>query len=171
MTSEQATYDGYRPGDLGRVIWLHGDYYHRHWGFDLSFEAQEARELAEFLCRLDPSRDLFLAARLHGQLVGAIALDGAAPEGARLRWFIVDPRAQGRGLGRELIRRTLDFGRWAGHRRVFLWTFEGLTMARRLYEAAGFTLSEERLVPQWGGMVKEQRFDLPLEAPSADSPR
>lgn len=160
MDSEQAIYDSYRPGDLGRVIWLHGDYYHRHWGFDLSFEAQEARELADFLERLDPARDLFLAARLDGELVGAIALDGAAPEGARLRWFIVAEGTQGRGLGRELIRRTLDFGRRAGHRRVFLWTFEGLTMARRLYEDAGFVLAEERLVEQWGGMVREQRFDL-----------
>ena len=162
MSETQATFDGYRPGDLGRVIWLHGDYYHRHWGFDLSFEAQEARELAEFLERLDPARDLFLAARLAGELVGAVALDGAAPEGARLRWFIMAQAAQGRGLGRELIRRLLDFGRRAGHRRVFLWTFEGLTTARRLYEAAGFTLAQERLVEQWGGTVREQRFDLLL---------
>ena len=167
MDSEQATYDGYRPGDLGRVIWLHGDYYHRHWGFDLSFEAQEARELAEFLTRLDPARDLFLAGRLGGELAGAIAVDGGADgQGVRLRWFIVDERHQGQGLGRGLIRRALDFCRRAGHRWVFLWTFEGLDAARRLYEEAGFTLAEERLVRQWGGEVSEQRFDLLLLPPA-----
>ncbi len=169
MATSQVTYTSYRPGDLGRVIWLHGDYYHRHWGFDLSFEAQEARELAEFLLRLDGSRDLFLAARLDGELAGAIAIDGQAGEGvARLRWFIVDERQQGRGLGRGLIRRALDFCRQAGHHRVFLWTFEGLGAARSLYDQHGFQLAEERLVEQWGGLVREQRLEL-LLAP-ADIP-
>jgi len=171
MGSPRITYSGYSPGDLGRVIWLHGDYYHRHWGLDLSFEAQEARELADFLPRLDPSRDLFLAARQGGEMIGAIAIDGGSGgEAARLRWFVVDERHQGRGLGRGLLTRALDFCRRAGHQVVFLWTFEGLGASRRLYEAAGFRLSEERLVEQWGGTVKEQRFELRLDAQGAGQP-
>lgn len=163
MPPSPASYTPYRPGDLGRVIWLHADYYHRHWGFDLSFEAQEARELAEFLLRLETARDLFLAARVDGELVGAIAIDGAAgPGAARLRWFIVDETRQGLGLGRGLIGRALDFCRQAGHGQVFLWTFEGLGAARRLYDEQGFGLAEERLVEQWGGLVKEQRLALEL---------
>lgn len=154
---------GYQPGDLGRVIALHGDYYHRHWGFDLSFEAQEAGELAEFLTRLDPARDIFLTAWVDGRFAGAVAVDGClSPEGARLRWFIVDESRQGLGIGQALIRRALEFCRSAGHRRVFLWTFAGLDAARALYERAGFTLVEERVVEQWGGNIREQRLDLEL---------
>jgi GNAT superfamily N-acetyltransferase len=154
---------GYCPGDLGRVICLHGDYYHRHWGFDLSFEAQEAGELAEFLTRLDPARDIFLTAWLGEKFAGAVAIDGGcSAEGARLRWFIVDETCQGQGLGQALIGRALEFCRAAGHRRVFLWTFAGLDAARALYARAGFVITEERLVEQWGGSIKEQRLDLEL---------
>ncbi len=156
---------GYQPGDLGRVIALHGDYYHRHWGFDLSFEAQEAMELAEFLSRLDPARDFFLTAWAGERFAGAIAIDGVlGGEGARLRWFIVDEGLQGQGVGQALISRALTFCRAAGHSRVFLWTFEGLNAARALYERAGFSLAEEREVHQWGGVVREQRFDLIFKA-------
>ncbi|MBU1275169.1 MAG: GNAT family N-acetyltransferase [Proteobacteria bacterium] len=153
---------GYYPGVIGEVTRLHATYYARHWGFDLSFEAQVSRELAEFLQRAEPARDLFLAARGPAGFAGSVALDSAFEEGTRLRWFIVEPAWQGRGLGRELIARCLDFARSAGHRRVFLWTFAGLDAARNLYEEAGFTLAEEHRVNQWGNEITEQKFELNL---------
>ena len=33
---------GYCPGALGRVAEMHAEYYHRHWGFGLFFEAKVA---------------------------------------------------------------------------------------------------------------------------------
>lgn len=153
---------GYFPGAIGEVTRLHATYYARHWGFDLSFEAQVGRELAEFLERADPARDLFLAARSDDGFGGCVALDSGFEEGARLRWFIVEPAWHGRGLGRKLLSRCLDFARQAGHRKVFLWTFAGLDAARRLYEAEGFTLAEEHRVDQWGNQIIEQKFELHL---------
>lgn len=157
-----AEFAGYYPGVIGEVTRLHATYYARHWGLDLSFEAQVSRELAEFLQRAEPARDLFLAARGREGLGGCVALDGAPEEGARLRWFIVEPVWHGQGLGRELLSRSLEFARRAGHRKVFLWTFAGLDAARRLYEAAGFTLAEAHRVNQWGNEITEQRFELHL---------
>jgi GNAT superfamily N-acetyltransferase len=151
---------------IGEVTRLHAAYYAEHWNFDLSFEAQVGRELAEFMVRTDPARDFFLAARGPRGLAGAVALDSAPQEGARLRWFIVDPAAQGGGLGRELLSRALDFARRAGHSRVFLWTFAGLEAARRLYERAGFTLAEEHPVSQWGSEIIEQKYVLDLPGPA-----
>lgn len=160
-------WSGYRPGVIGQVTALHAEYYARHWGFDLSFESQVARELSDFLCVLDPSRDFFVAAWQGRELAGAVALDGHSTpdEGARLRWFIVAEPWQGRGLGRELMRRLLDFARIAGHRRLYLWTFAGLDAARRLYDACGFGLAQEHPVDQWGGRIVEQRLDLDLTLP------
>jgi len=43
---------------------------------------------------------------------------------------------------------------------VYLWTFQGLATARRLYEKHGFRLAEERAGSQWGTQVMEQRFVL-----------
>jgi GNAT superfamily N-acetyltransferase len=155
---------GYQPGVIGLVTALHAIYYARHWGFDRSFESQVARELSDFLCAFDPARDLFLAAWDGRDLAGAVALDGhSTPEqGARLRWFIVDKAWQGRGLGRELLRRLLEFARAAGHQHLHLWTFAGLDAARRLYGDCGFVLTQEHPVEQWGGRIVEQRLDLEL---------
>jgi hypothetical protein len=45
-----------------------------------------------------------------------------------------------------------------GHRRVFLWTFEGLHAARHLYETHGFALEHQQPGDRWGRVVQEQRF-------------
>jgi GNAT superfamily N-acetyltransferase len=158
----QLTFSGYYPGAIGQVTRLHAVHYHDHWGFDVTFETDVAGSMAEFFNRFDPRTDYFAAARNHDRLAGAIAIDGGLDPAARLRWFIVDQTWQGRGLGRRLIADALDFCRTAGHDRVFLWTFAGLDPARRLYEAHGFSLTEEHRVTQWGSTINEQRFDLIL---------
>jgi len=155
---------GYVPGAIGRVAELHALYYGRHWGFGLTFEAQVATGLAEFLQRLDPGRDGFWTLCRAGRVQGAVAIDGAkaGAEGAHLRWFILDEELRGQGLGSRLLREALDFCAGCGHRRVFLWTFQGLGAARHLYEKHGFRLEQERAGEQWGKRVLEQRFVLEL---------
>ena len=158
---------GYYPGVVGEITRLHATYYAAHWGFDHSFETQVGRELSEFVAAYNPAQDgLWAAAGAH-RLAGAVAIDGStwAAEGARLRWFIVDPEHQGRGLGRVLLGEALSFCREARFPRVFLWTFRGLDAARSLYERAGFQLREEHRVAQWGGAIDEQLFVLDLPAP------
>lgn len=153
-------FQGYFPGLIGQVTRLHAVFYNENWGFDSSFETQVARELAEFVERFDPGRDAMLAATVNGELAGFIAVDGRPAEGARTRWFIVKPGLQGQGLGKALMTRALEFCRKAGHGRVFLWTFKGLDAARKVYENAGFVLTEERKGAPWGPSIMEQKFEL-----------
>lgn len=155
---------GYYPGCLGRITEVHATYYHEHWGFDVSFETQVGREISDFMERFQPDRDGIWIAAVDGTFAGAIAIDGAGhgDEGARLRWFIVDSPHQGLGIGQILITKALDFCRAAGHKRIYLWTFEGLDQARLLYERAGFVLDEEHEVEQWGTQINEQKFVLDL---------
>ncbi len=155
---------GYHPGVVGAVTELHATYYHEHWGFDISFETQVARELADFVSGFDPARDGLWAVRSGPALAGSIAIDGrqAAAAGARLRWFIVAPDFQNTGIGHDLIARAIGFCRERRYPKVFLWTFKGLDTARRLYERAGFELSEEHELDQWGRRIHEQKFELDL---------
>ena len=155
---------GYFPGAIGRVVELHGAYYHTHWRFGAFFEAKVARELAEFFGRYDPRRDGFWTASVSGRVEGSITIDGAhaGDDGAHLRWFIMSDALRGKGVGNRLIRRALDFCRSNEYRRVYLWTFEGLHAARHLYERAGFQLVEQHRGTQWGAEVAEQRFELSL---------
>jgi hypothetical protein len=43
-----------------------------------------------------------------------------------------------------------------------LFTVRGLDAARRLYEAEGFELAEEKEAHAWGKEMVEQRWDLTL---------
>lgn len=153
--------DDYRPGALAAIVGLHMAYYAPAWGFSLPFETKVAGELAAFLARRDPRRDLFLCAwDAEGRLAGSITMDGlhAQGEGAHLRWFIVADHARGTGLGRRLVTTAMQFCHEKGYRRAFLTTFAGLDAARHLYESVGFVLAEERGADPWGGRVGEQRF-------------
>lgn len=155
---------GYVPGAIGRIAEMHGAYYHREWGFGRFFEAKVATELSEFLLRTGSEGDGLWVAVAGGRVEGSIGIDGrGAPEaGAHLRWFIVGDAVRGRGVGRRLLDAALGFCREQGHRRVHLWTFEGLHAARHLYEQAGFVLLEQRRGAQWGTPVDEQHFELRL---------
>jgi GNAT superfamily N-acetyltransferase len=130
---------GYFAGAVGQITEAHAVYYHTHWGFDVSFEAQVARELSEFAAGFDPGRD-----------------------GARLRWFIVPLKFLGAGIGRQLIQQAVGFCQDRGYPKIYLWTFEGLYAARRVYEKSGFHLCEEHDVAQWGQQIREQKFELGL---------
>jgi GNAT superfamily N-acetyltransferase len=159
---------GYYPGVLGKITELHAVYYYEHWGFDVSFETQVGRELTEFVGNFDKDRDGLWVATKNGKFAGAVAIDGqmAATEGARLRWFIVAPEFQNAGLGKELISQAVEFCRKKKYPKVFLWTFEGLDAARRLYESENFRLREAHEVDQWGQRIKEQKFELVLQDPA-----
>lgn len=135
---------GYEPGLIGRVAELHGCYYADAWGSGAPFEALIAREFAEFLEGYDPRHDLVLTANRDGRCIGSISIYGRRrlPEGAQLRFFIVDPACHGCGAGKALLAQALAWCREQRIPRVFLWTVDGLPASRRLYEKAGFRVTE-----------------------------
>lgn len=153
---------GYLPGSIGRVAELHGTYYHQHWNFGLFFEAKMATELSEILMRYDTHRDGMWTAVVDNRVEGSIVIDGmhAETEGAHLRMFIVSDMLRGKGAGRDLLGRAVEFCKEKKHKRVFLWTFEGLDAARHLYEDFGFKLARHQKGVQWGVEVNEQLFEL-----------
>lgn len=155
---------GYFPGIVGRVTEAHAVYYHRHWGFDASFEVQVATELAAFAAAFDPGRDGLWTALVDDRLAGFIAIDGceAWAAGARLRWFLVLPEFHGAGIGTRLAQAAIGFCRQRRYPRIFLWTFQGLAAARRLYERCGFSLCTEHDAAQWGQRIREQKFEMNL---------
>ncbi|HET8648839.1 MAG TPA: GNAT family N-acetyltransferase, partial [Gemmatimonadales bacterium] len=116
-----------RPGDIGAIAALHGTLYAREYGFDHTFEAYVAGPLAEFALRNAPNERIWLAEQA-GRLVGVVAIvaEDGDPATAQLRWFLVDPSARGRGLGRRLLDTAIEFSRAAGYRRIVLWTVSAL---------------------------------------------
>lgn len=151
---------GYIPGAIGRVVELHGQYYHKNWGFEAYFEIKVAAGLSEFISRYDDARDRFWTVTKNGRIEGSLSIDGihANDEGAHLRWFIISDRLRGQGIGQKLIKMAVEFCRKQKYARIYLWTFEGLFAARHLYDKAGFKVVEQRTGTEWGVEVKEQRL-------------
>jgi ribosomal protein S18 acetylase RimI-like enzyme len=154
---------GYRPGAIGAIAALHGRHYAASHGFDQVFEAKVARELGDFVCRLDPTRDRLWLALRGDMVVGSIVIDGSERPGvAHLRWFILAPEARGLGLGRRLMSEAMAFCRSSGFESVYLWTLADLHAAIHLYEQEGFEVAERLVGTQWGKAVDEVRMTTRL---------
>ena len=132
-------------GDIGWAIAAHGELYAREFGLNEEFEALVATLFARFATQHDPARERMWIAELNGERIGCVFVVQNAddPEVAQLRCLLVDPKGRGHGIGRRLVDECLAFAKGAGYHAMMLWTNDILVSARRIYEAAGFTLEKE----------------------------
>jgi GNAT superfamily N-acetyltransferase len=94
--------------------------------------------------------------------LGCIAITRAGQALARLRWFLVVPRARGLGLGRRLLDEALAYARARGFATIELGTFADLTIAAGMYRRAGFEAIESAHVEQWGRHLEMRKYRLSL---------
>lgn len=151
------------PGDIGYIIYLHGLLYAREYGLDHTFESYVAERIGQFGQQYDASKDYFAVAAIDDRIVGSIMIQGLPDNTGMLRFFLVHPDARGRGLGKEFMKRALDFCRERGFDRVFLATISELKTAIHLYEQAGFECTERKTHEIWGALRTEARYDLVLK--------
>jgi ribosomal protein S18 acetylase RimI-like enzyme len=136
-----------RPEDYERISQLTVGVYVEG---DLASEAYSP-ELADVAGRADRSQ-LLVVRDGDGRVVGSVALvlegDFAevveSEDEAGFRMLVVDPAAQGRGIGELLVSACLDRARAAGKRRMVISTDPRMTAAHRLYQRLGFTRLPER---------------------------
>lgn len=152
-----------RPGDLGWVVMAHGEVYDQQFGWNTDFEALVAKIVADYALGHDGSREAAWIAEAEGERVGCVFLVAAdEPDTAKLRILLVTPAARGLGIGARLVEECLSFARQAGYRRIVLWTNDVLVSARRIYQAAGFTLTEEKPHHSFGHDLVGQTWTLKL---------
>jgi N-acetylglutamate synthase-like GNAT family acetyltransferase len=151
-----------RPGDIGYLIYLHGILYAKEYGWDCTFEKYVAESLTKSIPSFDDSAGCLWIAEIDGKIIGSIGIVTGSNSEAQLRWFIVHPDQRGRGLGRELLNRALQFSRDRGFKSVFLWTVSDLKVAAELYQWAGFRKTEEKTHQIWGKTITEERYELSL---------
>ena len=110
-----------------------------------------AAELADVAGRAERA-ELLMVREADGRVLGSVALVLAGDFGnvtasddeAAFRMLVVDPAAQGRGIGELLVTTCLARARAAGKRRMLLSTDVRMAAAQRLYRRLGFTRLPER---------------------------
>jgi GNAT superfamily N-acetyltransferase len=148
-----------KPGDLGWVVMAHGEVYAAEYGWDTTFEALVARIVADY----DPERDAAWIAEVDGKRAGCVFCVRVDDETAKVRILLVDPSARGHGAGARLVDECLSYARESGYRRITLWTNDVLTSARRIYQAAGFALTDEEPHHSFGKDLVGQTWTLDLK--------
>lgn len=151
-----------RPGDIGWIIHRHGALYYQEYGWDIQFEALVAEIAAKFVQQFDACRERCWIAELDGRIAGCIFLVRQSDQIAKLRMFLVEPWARGKGLGKFLVDECIRFAREAGYKTITLWTVSVLKAARHIYEQAGFRLVSEELRHNFGHDLVDQYFELKL---------
>ena len=164
--AEIISLDEISPSVITRIVLMHMAYYGKYFGFGETFERSITKDLRSFAQSLPEQKSkLWLVTK--GELVlGSLAIDGVCLGAglAQLRWFILDPSLQSKGLGHALILKAIDFCRLQKFREIQLWTFSDLQAARALYRRHDFRCVEEAAGAQWGVEVIEQRYLLQLES-------
>lgn len=135
----------HRPGDLGWIVHRHGVIYAEEFGWGERLEGLVASIMAEFTANHNPEMERFFIAEREGQFLGCVLLCmdrsvGNDGKSAKLRTFLVEPAARGMGVGKQLLRKSIDFAIERDYRRITLTTEAQMASARRLYGDAGFRI-------------------------------
>ncbi len=155
------------PGDLGWIAHRQALLYQREYGWDWTYEGLLCELLGKFVAHFDVKREDAWVAERAGAIVGSIFLmKGDAQDTAKLRLLYVEPSARGLGLGRTLVNTCIERAHALGYRTLTLWTNDVLLGARRIYQAAGFELIEERAHHSFGHDLMGQTWTLALIPPA-----
>lgn len=150
-----------RPGDIGYVTYMHGALYHKEYNYGIQFESYVAKGLCEFYVKYNPERNRIWACEHDGCMIGFLLLMDRG-NAAQLRYFLIEPKYRGLGLGSKLLKLYMDFLYECGYKESYLWTTHELETAAILYKRLGFILTEEKESNSFGKPLIEQRYDLIL---------
>ena len=117
-----------KPGDIGSIIKLHGEFYFKNYGLNESFEPYVAIPLAECAQRNLNNERIWIVEK-DKAVKGSIAITKYNTTTAQLRWYLLDESVQGKGIGGKLIKEAITFSKEKKYKSICLWTFSELTKA------------------------------------------
>ena len=153
----------FRTGDLFTIAARQSILYEPY-GWKRPMEILQGEITTAFLRDFKPGREQCWVAERAGLMAGAVMLVDAGGNVGQLRLLHVEPWARGRGIGAALVGECVAFARQAGYDRMRLWTHTILKSARRIYEAAGFTITETAVHHEFGEPVQGETWELELKA-------
>lgn len=137
----------YKSGDPSMVCYFQYNLYKSQYGFNGLYEKEMLSGMAELYDDTEGSQ--MWIAELNGKIVGDIAIIKRGTDKAQLRWFGVDTRLQGQGLGGRLLETAMSFCKKKGYSHITLGTLDILKPARHLYAKFGFCKTDSEPYNEW----------------------
>lgn len=147
-----------KPGEVGYILYRHCVLYENEYGLGGTFERYVLDSLTKYIDE-QPEGEIWVVEQ-GGQIVGSIAIVRADEGTAQLRWFLIEPKYRGTGLGRKLMTVAINYCKQKKFSQVYLWTFQDLKAARHLYKNFGFTPTEQVESNTWKSGLVEERWDM-----------
>ena len=165
VSAEDVRLRSLKIGDLGWIAHRQAVLYEREYGWDWTYEALVSQILGDFASHFDGEREDAWVAELHDETVGSVFLTKSEKVGtAKLRLLYVEPSTRGYGVGSRLVNQCIQRARELGYDRLILWTVDILASARKIYQSAGFILTEESSLHSFGKDLVSQTWVLELSA-------
>jgi len=150
----------YTVTDHDWLVQQHSTLYTRFEGFDDTFGPLVDSILTDFEAEHDPLCEIGWIAREGDTRLGSIFCVKVDAQTAKLRLFLLVPEARGKGLGRLLLQRCMEFAKEQGYQRMSLWTHESHVAACRLYEQNGWACTSSKPVTSFGVQLIEQQWEI-----------
>lgn len=157
---DQTTLRPFHPDDAPWLIERHGTLYAQEAGFDATFAQLVAEILNDFIALHDPAREEGWIAEAGGTRLGSIFCVALSEDIAKLRLFLLEPEARGRGLGQRMLNHCMAFAQAQGYRGMQLWTHESHRAACALYARNGWQMVATRPVRSYGCDLVEQTWEI-----------
>jgi N-acetylglutamate synthase-like GNAT family acetyltransferase len=154
--------DDLKPGDIGYLIHLQAEHYHKEFGYDLEFEALIARLFSDFVMRNDTKEKLWVVEK-NERIVGCVALFEENETTARLRLLFLHPEARGNGMGKKLVKLATDYAEDAGYSSVVLMTEDILEAAGKIYRDLGYKIVKSEEKTMWNVRCQLQTYEKKLK--------
>ncbi|WP_108869023.1 bifunctional helix-turn-helix transcriptional regulator/GNAT family N-acetyltransferase [Aquimarina aquimarini] len=152
-----------KPGDLGFVIHRHGRLYAEEFQYGISFETYVANGMYDFYKSYNSNKERVWICEHNNQIIGFLLLQARENNSAQLRYFYLEKRYRGIGLGKKLMQLYMDFLYSCNYDSSYLWTTKELETASSLYLYHGFKLTKEVESTSFDKPVIEQRYDLDIQ--------
>jgi DNA-binding MarR family transcriptional regulator/ribosomal protein S18 acetylase RimI-like enzyme len=148
-----------RAGDFGLLVSRQAQLFAHGHGWDHTFEALLARQVAQFAQHHDARRENCWVAEQDGLIVGSALMAAASDDQADVSMLYVEPDVRRLGIGTQLIDECVRFAKRAGYRTVSVESESSLDDARRLFTRAGFVLASATPERRFGRDLVVERWE------------
>jgi N-acetylglutamate synthase-like GNAT family acetyltransferase len=137
---------------------MHVKFYSEEFGYNEEF-GEYVKTTLEECDRPLRERERVWIVEMEGEIIGCIAVIEHSDDKAQIRWFLVNPKMRGHGIGSRLFQEAVDFMEKSRYNTAFLYTQDILHEAAVVYKKFGFRLVEEHQEEKWGQTLLSQKYE------------